>query len=150
MKKALGLIVVIMLCGCSTVNIPKYIPDTRPHKQTMYASFDQTLQATKSALQGGGWEIVDTTDPNVYEHSTILTEDGQEILIFTGVKAIPMFLGTRYARVNIYLRTLAQPNSTEVEVRYLTVNSIGFKTFNNFKHPLAAKNILNDIEKNLR
>lgn len=148
-NKIFVIVLVLITAGCSTIHIPKYIPDNNPYKREVYASFSETLDATTEALEETGWEVVDTTDPSVFEHSTLLAEDGQEILIFSGVKSIPLVLGTRFARVNVYLRSMAQPNATEVEVRYLTINSVGFKNFNNFKHPIAVEHILDEIEKNL-
>ncbi|MGE0269096.1 MAG: hypothetical protein AB7S78_11655 [Candidatus Omnitrophota bacterium] len=145
-RRFLSLLMTGCLLGCSTVNVPKYIKDENPYKQVLYANFEKTLEATTKALNEAGWEIVSMSDPNVFEHSAIKDPNGKQLLLFSDIKDLPLFLGTRFARVNIYLRSTSQPNETEVEIRYLTVNSIAFAEFKNYKHPIASERIFTVIK----
>jgi len=149
-KKILLILVSLCLFGCSTVNIPKYIKDEKPYKQIVYANFEETLEAATKALSDAGWEIISKSDPNVFEHSASKDPNGQHLLLFTDVKELPLFLGTRYARINTYLRSTSRANETEVEIRYLTVNSVAFASFKNYKHPVAIERIFNDIKNYLK
>lgn len=146
-KSIIALLVIGCLSGCTSVDVPKYIKDEHPYKQVIYASFEKTLEATTEALADAGWKIVSKSDPNVFEHSAVKDPNGQQVLLFTDIKDIPLFLGTRFARINVYLRSTGRPNETEVELRYLTVNSVALGSFKNYKHPVATDRIFNDINK---
>ena len=51
MKKAIWLACLVVCTGCVTVKVPKYLQDEFPYQKKFYASFDDTLAATKNALQ---------------------------------------------------------------------------------------------------
>jgi len=139
-----------VLTGCTTVSIPSYLHDKNPYKKTFYSAYDQVLNATKMVLEDKGWVISGTSDPSVYERNKVIGDfKGQSTLIFTDVRQMGLFFGSRYARVNVYV-TENPNNATEVEVRYLTVNSMTVKTFENYKHDASVKNIFNAIEKRLQ
>ena len=128
------LLVGAVLSGCSTVSLPKYVPDEHPYKQLYYASFDETLDAVTQVLDKFHWTVTEKTYPSLFERNRDVAADGsrQQALIFTEVRTTMFGLGTRYSRVNVYLRSVAA-NETEVEVRYVTVTSIPFKTFYDYK-----------------
>ncbi|MBP9853462.1 MAG: hypothetical protein KBD53_01185 [Candidatus Omnitrophica bacterium] len=149
-KKLLILLFVGCLTGCSTVTIPKYIKDENPYKQVINADYEKTLDATYQALKDSGWEIISKSDPNVFEHSSRTDPNSKQIVLFSDIQDLPFFLGTRFARVNIYLRSTDQPNQTEVEMRYLTVNSLTFGAFKNYKHPLATERLFNNIKDHVK
>ena len=78
-KRLICFISVFCILGCSTINIPKYIKDEKPYKKVVYADFETALQATKEALNLSGWEVVSSSDPKVFEHSSLVDPNGKEI-----------------------------------------------------------------------
>ncbi len=148
LRKILFMVCVVTLAGCSTIDIPQYIQDKYPYQKTLYKSFDKTLEATRQALTDLGWTIDKEVQPSIYERNRVVEEgEGQATLIFTDVRRTPFILGTRYAHLNIYLR--GGEKVTEVEIRYLTLNSLAFKTFRHYKNDAATERIFKKIEENL-
>jgi len=149
MKRIFLLPLLALLVGCASINIPNYVSPEKPYRKKFGFSYQKTLKATEEALTSSGWVIADSVDPSVYERSIVIEgENVNRVLIITEVKQLGFFLGTRYARININLHS-SNDVSTEVEIRYLTANSMGFKTFYNYKHDKTAERLLRSIEKNL-
>ena len=145
----IGIFCLALLSGCSTVEIPKYIKDVNPYDQTFYASFQNTLDATTKALEHYGWEIIETAEPSMFEHSKAVdSPTTKQILLFSQVRQTGLFLGSRYQRLNVILRSV-QDGRTDAELRYVTVSSIPFKSFTKYKKDAVAKRILDRIEYNL-
>ena len=148
MKKILLGLLLMIFAGCSTIDIPQYLQDKHPYQKTFYQSFDRTLEATRQTLTDLGWKVAKEVQPSVYERNRALEEgEGKALLIFTDVRRTPFFLGSRYARLNIYLR--GGDKVTEVEIRYLTLNSLALKTFRHYKNDAAAERIFKKIEEKL-
>ncbi|MBI5416084.1 MAG: hypothetical protein HZA29_04640, partial [Candidatus Omnitrophica bacterium] len=99
-----------------------------------------------------GWEISKKTDPAVFERNR--DQSGaqvKQVLLFTDVREMPLVLGTRYARMNIYLQSSAPgENSTDVELRYLTVTSVSLKSFHNYRNDGYARKLFERIESRLK
>ena len=142
MRKLLWVACMALLCGCTTAQIPQYLADKHPYKKQFYANYDAALKAAKSALSELGWQLAGEGDPAVYEVGA--PREGQQIILFTEVRQTAMFLGSRYARMNIILRF--QSNGTEIEVRYLTINSVPFKNIESFKNESAAHRVFERID----
>jgi hypothetical protein len=141
MRKILFLLVFCM--GCTATNIPAYLKDTKPYTKRFYAAYDQTLESTKQALEDMGWKIERTVDPLVYEQSRATDLDERQVLIFTQVRQMPMFVATRYAKMNIFVR--GKGGISEVEIRYLTVTSTPVKTMETYQNAPEAERIFERI-----
>lgn len=148
--KHLGFFVLLTFMGCSTAHIPSYIQDKSPYKQTFYGTYEEVLNATLQALEDHGWLVERTTDPSVYERSkTTVDPNARSVLIMTKVKKYPKMTGSRYGRLNIYLVTNTS-ESTDLEVRFLTVNSLTFKSFKNYRHDDGVQALFQSIEKKIQ
>ena len=145
----LFLIVPVLLGGCASINIPHYVGDEHPYEKTFYNDYEAVLKVTKDVLDETGWKIFNITNPSVYEQSKVVVPQGKQILILTEVRLTPMFLGTRYSRLNIYLRAGTEVNTTYAEIRYVSVNSFFYMTFKNYNKNTGVKNLFNRIEKKL-
>jgi len=144
------MLLILTLGGCASINIPNYIHDKHPYQQTYYASFDKVHNATIEALKDLGWAIEKETDPALFERTReTKNESRQQILIFTEIRQLLFFVGSRYARVNVYLQITAD-KATEVEIRYVTVTSMLFKSFYDYKNKKAVNRIFKRIEENLK
>lgn len=139
----------LFVYGCASVHIPDYIPDEHPYRRIFYADFSTTLTTTAQSLESLGWPIAKTAEPAVFERSR-LTEGGErkQTLLFTEIRQTPLFLGTRYARINAYLRAVTD-HTTEVELRYLTITSVPFKSFYNYRKDHFIKRVFQEIERRL-
>ena len=145
MRKIFSFVLLLTLSGCATVDVPKYIQDKNPYKKIFYASFDETLSAAKKTLEHYGWTILNDYDPTVFEQNKELgTPEAKQILLFTEDRQTPFFLGSSYSRINAYVRTVDK-TSTEVELRYVTVASVPFKTFNTYKNDRVIHHIFDAI-----
>ncbi len=142
-----GLILAFVLTGCSTVYVPNYLKDEQPYKKRFFVEYNKTYEATVNALIDLGWKIEGTADPKVYERNPADDLNGEQILIFTKVRMTPLFLGTRYGRLNAFIRS--NEKVSEVEIRYLTINALPFRNIREFKNDSAANRILGRIEEEL-
>ena len=149
-RKFIAGVMLLSLAGCSTVNIPGYIKDKQPYTHLVYADFDTAVAAVRQALYDTGWEVVDESDPTVYEHSSVQDEGGREVLMFTDIKERSFFVGTKYRRANVYLRSTSRPNETEMELRYITIRSFAYTKSRKYKHPQAAARIFEAVDNNLK
>ena len=141
-------VILLMIClGCSTVVIPNYLPDKKPYGMIFYSDYDVTLKAITESLKALGWSIEQTTNPIIYEQSSMGTEDQKQVLVITEVRQTPMFLGTRYARINVFLRS--KDNVSNIEIRYLTVTTLPFKILRSYNNNSAVERIFTRIGKYL-
>ena len=137
MNKAISLLAVMFLAGCATTSMPSYLQPKKPYVKRYYAKYDQSLTAVKKVLTELGWTVEESTDPGVYEHTRFNELDENQILVVTSVRPTPMVVGTRYARMNIYLRS--KKDMSEVEVRYLTTTSTALNNFSTYNNDGAVK-----------
>lgn len=149
-SSAVFFILLLGLGGCASISVPNYVKDEYPYKKTFYASFDETFEAVKEMFDEFHWKVSQTSDPKLYERNktTAVDDTGKQVLIFSDLRTTPLGLGTRYSRVNVYLRTV-QGSETEVEIRYVTVSSVPFKTFYDFKHNKTVEAMLKSISEKL-
>jgi len=146
MKRILCLLVLMGLAGCTTAQIPTYLQDKNPYVKRVYASHEVVLDAVTQTLEDLGWTIEGTAHPSVYEQEEEAEEqEEQKLLIFTGIRQTPMFLGTRYAKMNVILRS--QGEVSDIEIRYLTVTSVFFKNIKTYHNDSAVERIFGCIEK---
>ena len=149
MRKIFFILILLFLTGCATVEIPQYVQDQHPYKETFYSSFEDAVEGTSQALEQFGWKIANHYDPGVFEQNKEnIGPEAKQIVLSTEVRQMPFFLGTRYARVNAHIYSL-EHSSTAVEIRYLTVTSVPFKSFNSYRNDRAAERILKTIKEKL-
>lgn len=137
----------LLFCmGCASVMVPQYIRDEYPYRKNLYADFGRVQEAVEEALKESGWQVAKTTDPALFERNkTPVDPQARQALIFTEIRQTALFLGTRYARMNIYLHA-GPDTTTEVEVRYLTVTSVPFKSFYNHRNDRFVQKWLGRLE----
>ncbi len=143
-KKLFLVLGILLLSGCVSARIPQYLADKHPYKKEFYANFDEALEATKKALEEFRWQVSEQVDPSVYERFSEAATPTQQLLLFTEIRHTPLFIGTRYAKMNVILRTF-NPQRTEIELRYLTVTSLPFRSMESFRNDAAAKRLLDRI-----
>ena len=138
--------------GCASVTIRNYIREEHPYRKTFYAPYDAVLEATVQSLKDSGWEISKKTDPAVFERNRDQGDHQvKQVLLFTDVRQMALVLGTRYARMNIYLQSSPSgDNSTDVELRYLTVTSVSLKNFYNYRNDGYARKLFERIGSRLK
>lgn len=150
MRLISGLLLVLLLAGCVTVKVPKYLEDEFPYRKSFEANFQDTYQAALEALKGSGWKVTDVTNPAVFSPGRISDKSKRyEVLIFTEIKQSALFLGSNYVTLNALLRTI-DSSHTEVEIRYLSMTVFPFKTFSSYQNDRAVSKVFNKIEQNLR
>ncbi len=133
---------VVILSGCASIRIPNYIDDKHPYKKIFYASFEDTLLASRKALEESGWKVKEVTDPALYEHNRAGAAEKQG-LIFTETQHVSRILYTRYYTLNVYLT--GQKDSTEMDVRYLVQTSFLLKTWEGYKNDRLVNQFFNRI-----
>lgn len=147
MKSRFLIVALAFVCiiGCSSISIPNYIPDQNPYKQIFFGAFDEVLNATNETLDDLGWVIQSQAEPATFERSALADPNMQQILIFTEVRQTALIVGSRYSRMNIFLRE-QEDNQVEVEIRYVTVSSTAVKTFRDYRQDQVAKNVFSKIQ----
>jgi len=149
MRGIISIFLVFTLSGCASINIPNYIQDKHPKQKTFYATYDQVYNATTKALNDLGWSIETESDPALFERERESQDSSrQQTLIFTDIHQFSFFVGSKYTRLNIFLLITAD-KATEVEIRFIKVTSIPFKTFTKFKNDRLMDRLFKRIEKNL-
>lgn len=147
MRKFL-IVVSLFFLGCATANIPIYLPEKKPYAKRFYADYDAILSATETTLKDLGWSIEDQVNPSVYEAARSTDLNEKQLLVVTAVRQLPFFVGTRYARINIFLRSRA--GISEVEIRYLTVSTIAFMKMRDYSNDAESRRIFGKIDEVLR
>jgi hypothetical protein len=143
------MILLFTISGCASVNIPNYIHDKFPYKQTYYAPFSTVHENAVKTLEDLGWKIEKESDPALFERGRDIGNNGREqTLVFTEIRQFSFFIGSGYTRLNMYLRGTAD-QATEVEIRYLRVTSMMFKNFYNYKNDHAVDRIFKRMEEGL-
>lgn len=137
MKKLSVILAIVFLAGCATTNMPSYLQPKKPYIKRYYADYAKTLPSVKDVLTELGWTLEESTDPGVYEHTRFNDLDENQLLLVTTVRPTPMLVGTRYARMNVYLRS--KKDVSEVEVRYLTTTSTALNNFSTYNNDSAVK-----------
>ncbi|MEW5895239.1 MAG: hypothetical protein AB1650_05740 [Candidatus Omnitrophota bacterium] len=122
-KLLLFAVLIIFIYGCSTVSIPVYLSDKKPCTERFYSGHANVLDAAKQTLVDLGWVIEKEVEPQVYEIDMVFPEEGEAVLLVTGVRKTRLLLGTRYGRMNVYVRTYQ--DITEMEVRHFVIADWG-------------------------
>jgi len=150
MKKIIYCVFLMMIfAGCSTVNVSKYIQARNPYEKSFYSEFDQVLKSTSRILEESGWKISGSSHPSVYENNPVSDEqDIKQIMLISDVRQFSFFLGTKYTRINAFIKE-GPDQTTIVELRCLSVTSLPFKSFDNYKRNKTAEKLLNLIEQDL-
>lgn len=148
MKKILFGILLLSLAGCASVTIPRYIHDKHPYERTFFVSFEEAKQAVIGALDETGWLVEHESEPSLYERDKGIYGEREQILIFSRIRQMSFFLGTNYARVNAYIREVAD-KECELELRYMKVTTVVFKDFQGYKNDRAVESIFRAIEAQL-
>ncbi|MFP4472242.1 MAG: hypothetical protein ACLFPX_00020 [Candidatus Omnitrophota bacterium] len=113
----------VLAAGCTSTRLPNYVQAEKPFTKRVYADYESAVTAVKMTLDDLGWEIAEEAAPEVFEVETDV-QDTEQILLITELRATRMFFATRYARINVYVRSSGE--ISEVELRYMVVNSMAF------------------------
>jgi len=148
MKRLFILFFILTLAGCSTAQIPAYLQDKKPYVKRFYTTYDQTLAGTNAALEQLGWKVEQILDAAVYDRYQAAEDDEKNSLIITEIRQTPLFMGTRYAKMNIYVRS--KKNLSEIEIRYVTVLATPFKNYEVYSNDAAVQRIFDRIESHLK
>jgi len=136
-RKIWLVLIVFALAGCATAQIPAYLHKKFPYTHRFYADYDKALTSLEQTLADLGWVIEKKTDPTVYEEGTAGAPGTQNILLITKVRQTALLIGSRYAKMNIFLNST--DGVSEIELRYVTVTSLPFKNFVSYKNDSAAE-----------
>lgn len=148
MKKIFILVLVVFIVsGCVSISIPQYISKQSEYKQKFYADFEEVFNAALAALHDLKWEVAGTANPMMYEETVSYDPNSQQMLIFTETKQSLMLLFSRYNRLNILARSMA--DSVEIEVRFEAMTAYPFHTAHNYKNDRLAEKIFNRISGHL-
>jgi hypothetical protein len=153
MVRILGVIFLsLVIAGCVTVVVPKYLGNDFSYKKEFNADFETTFAAAVKSLEDLGWRVSDTESTPVYKGST--DQDNlreYETLIFTEIKQRSLFVFSSYLTLNLYVRSISETTS-EVEMRYLSITVFPplFGQRRVDKNDGLARKIYNRINENLR
>ncbi len=130
----LGLVV---LCGCTTVQIPNYIKADHPYTCKVYGNFDKIASNVRAVLMRNGFKIDSETNPSVFERPEAESQsDGKDVLIFTSIRQHSMFLYSSYTHLNVFIHAIAE--GAEVEIRYGKVTPLVIKQFRSSRNDKLA------------
>ena len=140
----LGLMVVF--CGCITVQMPQYLKDKNPYYREFYVDYDKTLKATVQALEKLGWKVTKQSNPMVFESDAAnLPTAPRQVLLFTNIRQNSMLFGSCYKTLNVLLKE--NNEKTDVEIRYFFIFSTVLKNFEGYKDDALVRKIFDHIEK---
>ncbi len=136
----------LVLCGCVSVKIPKYVTDQNPYKKIFHSDYGSTLTAVKESLASAGWSINEESDPIQYEQGRA-GDAQQQVVLFTEGRQSSRVLYSRYRTLNVYVSNLG--DRVEVEVRYLSLTPVLFKIFESRRNDPLVNALFNDMEQRL-
>lgn len=145
-KIFLSIVSVVFLSGCTAAVLPQYLSDKHPYKKEFFVEYGASVASVKTALAELGWTVAGEGKPDVYERT--VEQNDNSIIIFSEIRQTPMFLGTRYAKLNVLVRGIQ--DKTEIEIRYVTVTSIPFRNIQNYKNDATVKRIFDHIARHLK
>lgn len=141
-----GIVCMLALTGCVSVQMPQYLKDKNPYHQEFYTSYDKALNATTSALEKLGWKIVKQANPVVFENDSASSEaQPQQIILFTNVRQTSMLLASRYTTLNVLVKE--NNEKVEVEIRYYSVLSTLLWKPESYKNNGLVNKIFDEISK---
>jgi len=150
MRRIAAIFLILMLAGCVTVKVPKYLQDEFPYRQSFAANFDQTFTATLKALKETGWRVSETTSPAMMAPRDVSDKEKRyQVMIFTELKQSPLFLASSYESLNVLVSS-ADATHADVEIRYLMMTALPFKTVNSFQNDRLVKKIFKKIATQLK
>ena len=150
MKRFICFCLLLCLTGCATVILPNYVPDKNPYKRRFYADYGATVAATKKAFESAGWSVLEEADPAVYERAWQINDPNtRHVLIMTKYKRSNYGVSSSNVVLNAYIRSGVN-NATEVELRYLKVSTISYKTFYKYRNDKLINRLYKAIETNLQ
>ena len=150
MRRLLLLILLVTFGGCTSIVLPSYVSDKNPYKKRFYGDYVAVVEAAKKALDKFGWSVTEEPDPGIYEHRWEMNDPNvHHILLFTKYKESYYGLGTKNVVLNAYIRAGVN-EATEVELRYLKVSTVSYKSFYDYKNDKLIEQIFKEIEKNLQ
>jgi len=142
------LCLIFTLTGCSTIILPRYIPDKNPTQKKLYADYDRVVAATKAAFKDLGWEVAEEADPAVYERAWQLRDKNvKQILLMSDYHKSNFLIVSKNTAINAYIR--AGADATELELRYLRVSTYPFKSFYKYRNNKLINALFQRIDKNL-
>ncbi len=144
MTKKWFILGLVTFMGCATAAMPFYLPGKKPYVKRFYANYDTALAAVNQTLSDLGWKVEKSMDPAIYEQMRTSDLNEKQVLLITEVRQISFVVGTRYARMNIYLRS--KGGISEVEIRYLTMSSLTFKSIKDYNNDSEVKRVFGRLE----
>ncbi len=132
-----------ILTACSTLSIPEYVPDEHPYQRKYYATYERAVTVTKQALEQFGWKVVKEVDPSVYER--VYMDITDRILLIAAPRRSAYGVGSHQMRLNVRLLA-GKSNTTDVEIRYLSLNKVAFKQLRGYREDGVVEPILKRIE----
>jgi hypothetical protein len=134
------------LIGCTSTQIPVYLKDRKPSAQRFYADHQRVVAASKQALTDLGWMIENEMEPQVFEVDPE-RQVKESILLVTEIRETRFFLGTRYARMNIFVNSSGEVS--EVEMRYVVISDVAFLKSKAYGNRKIASRFFELVKKNL-
>jgi len=138
----------LSLTGCSTLILPRYIPDKNPTTRNFYADYDAVVAATREAFKKFGWEVAQEADPAVFERAWQLkSKDVKQVLLMSNYRKSNYLIVSKHSALNAYIRS--GKDATELDLRYLKVSTFPFKSFYKYRNKKLINRLLKQIEANL-
>lgn len=146
MRLALCMSLVLLFCGCTTVNVGHYIKSDHPYNKKIYGNYDVIINTIRDVLAKNKYKVVAESFPSVYERPVDeRKETPQDVLLFTEVRQHSMILFSSYTHLNVYVRAITE--GADVEVRFGKVTALLFKKIQSARNDRLGKSILDQIER---
>src|SRR6185295_4495749 len=127
------LCLILSLTGCSTIVLPRYIPDKDPSRKNFHAQYTEVVEATKKAFKDLGWEVAEEADPALYERAWQLRDPSvKQTLLMSNYRKSNFLIVSKSTAINAYVRSGA--DATELELRFLKVSTYPFKSFYKYRN----------------
>lgn len=141
-----SMMLLIVLAGCITVQMPQYVKDKNPYRKEFYADYNKTVLATTEALMKLGWKIVKEENPAVFESDSVTgPKEPRQVLIFTNVRQSSMLLSSRYTTINVLVKE--DNEKANVEIRYFSILSTMLRNFESYENDSFVDKIFTEIDK---
>ena len=142
-QKIFLLMILGLLSGCATGNLPDYIKAGHPYVRKIAGNYDRIIKVVKTVLSKEGWTVKTQLNPSVYERRSGGEDQSNDVLFVTQSKRDSKILYSTYAHLNVFVHALA--DGAEIEIRYEILSP----ATTSLRNDKLANRILDKIEQEL-
>ena len=133
----------MMVWGCSTIQIPDYIKADHPYVRKISGDYPKIVSVIQDVLFINGWVVQNAVSPSEYERRDGGEDQSRDVLFFTSPKRHSKIAYSVYVHLNVFIHATA--DGAEVDIRYEAINPSPIK-HSSVRNDELVNGLLDQIE----